>query len=183
MHMEDLSLHIMDIVENSIRAEATEVSVSLAVSIKENVLSLRIRDNGKGMDEEDLKRCRDPFFTTKACKKTGLGISMVQQSAAEAGGTFSVSSEKKKGTEIKATFQYDHLDRRPVGDIAKTCYILIAAFPQVNFLFSCSKNGEDFEIDTADIKKELGDIPISAPDVLKTLRTHIYEGIRTLDLR
>lgn len=183
MLMEDLSLHIMDIVENSIRADATAVYVSIEVSTRENILSLTIRDNGRGMDEEDLKRCRDPFFTTKECKKTGLGISMVHQSADEACGTFSILSERNKGTEIRATFQYDHLDRRPVGDIAKTCYVLIAAFPLVDIVFSCRKDGGDFEIDTGEIKKELGDIPISAPDVLKTLRTHIYEGIRALDLR
>lgn len=181
--MEDLSLHIMDIVENSVRAEAVEISVSLEVSTREDTLSLIIRDNGKGMDEEALRRCRDPFFTTKECKKTGMGISMVQQSAAEAGGTFSIFSQKNEGTKIMATFQYSHLDRKPVGDMAKTFYVLIAAFPLVDFDFVCKKDGMDFEIKTGEIKKELGDIPISAPDVLKTLRTHIYEGIRALGLQ
>jgi len=181
--MDDLSLHIMDIVENSVRAEATKVCVLIDVSTKNNILSLTIRDNGKGMNEEDLQRCMDPFFTTKDCKRTGLGISMVQQSAAEACGTFDISSEQGRGTEMKATFQYDHLDRKPLGDLAKTCYVLIAAFPLIDLVFFCRKDREEFEIDTGELKKDLGDIPISSPDVLKTLRTKIQEGIRAMGLQ
>ncbi len=175
--MDDLSLHIMDIIENSVRAEATDISLIIAVHTKDNVLNIDITDNGKGMDEEEIKKCVDPFYTTKESKKTGLGIALLKQSSEEADGTFLLSSEKGMGTKISATFQYDHIDRRPLGDISKTFYVLIAAYPQVNFFFVYKKNNKSFEVDTAEIKKELEDIPINAPDVLKTLRSHIMGGV------
>jgi len=179
--MDDLSLHIMDIIENSVRAEATEISLVIEVSVTENVLKIDIADNGRGMDKEEMKKCEDPFYTTKERKKTGLGIALLKQSSEEAEGIFLLSSEKGKGTEISATFQYDHIDRRPLGDIAKTFYILIAAFPQVNFFFVYKKNNISFEVDTAEIKEELEDIPINAPDVLKTLRNHIIGSILSVE--
>lgn len=179
--MDDLSLHIMDIVENSVRAEARAVSVKIDASTRENVLHIEIHDNGRGMSREQIQECEDPFYTTKTSKKTGLGISLLKQSALEANGAFSLSSEVGKGTALDASFQYDHLDRRPLGDIAKTFYVLIAAFPTVDFLFSFLKNGVSFEIDTSEIKKELEDIPITAPDVLKTLRHVISEGIQSVE--
>ena len=179
--MDDLSLHIMDIIENSVRAEATEISLVIKVSVTANVLKIDIADNGKGMDKEEMKKCEDPFYSTKERKKTGLGIALLKQSSEEAEGTFLLSSEKGKGTKISATFQYDHIDRRPLGDIAKTFYILIAAYPDVNFLFSYKKDSESFEVDTVSIKEELDDVPINAPDVLKTLRNHIIGGIMSVE--
>ena len=179
--MDDLSLHIMDIIENSVRAEATEISLLIEATMTDNVLKIQIEDNGKGMDKEEMKMCEDPFYTTKERKKTGLGIALLKQSSDEAEGTFMLSSEKGKGTKISATFQYDHIDRRPLGDIAKTFYILIAAYPNVNFLFSYKKDSRSFEVNTAEIKKELEDVPINAPDVLKTLRNHIIGGILTVE--
>lgn len=179
--MDDISLHIMDIVENSIRAEATFVSVKIEASPLENILKIEIRDNGAGMYEEQIKQCEDPFYTTKACGKTGLGLSLLKQSALEANGSFSISSEKGKGSAVTAVFQYDHIDRKPLGDIPKTFYVMIAAFPSVDFFFSYKKNDLSFEIITPEIKKELEDIPITAPDVLKTLRDSIYKGIRSIE--
>lgn len=178
--MNDLSLHIMDIVENSIRAEATNVSVIIEASTADNVLGIEIRDNGKGMDEAQLRLCEDPFYTTKSCKKTGLGISLFKQSALAANGAFSITSGEAKGTVMRATFQYNHIDRKPLGDLAKTLYLLIAAFPAVDFQFTCRKDARSFRIDTREIRKELEDIPISSPDVLKTLRQHIAEGIASV---
>jgi hypothetical protein len=171
----------MDIIENSVRAKATEISLVIEISVKENVLKIQIADNGRGMDKEEMKKCEDPFYTTKERKKTGLGIALLKQSSEEADGTFLLSSEKGKGTKISATFQYNHIDRRPLGDIAKTFYILIAAYPNANFLFSYKKDSKSFEIDTAEIKEDLEDIPINTPDVLKTLRNHIIGGLLSVE--
>lgn len=179
--MDDLSLHILDIIENSVRADATRVTLAIEISKADNILVITIEDNGKGMDAEEIRQCENPFYTTKACKKTGLGISLLKQSALETDGSFSLRSEKGKGTSVTAEFQFDHIDRRPLGDIAKTFYLLIAAFPTVNLLLTFTQNGLSFDVDTAEIKKELEDIPINAPDVLKTLRKHITEGIRSVD--
>jgi len=171
----------MDIVENSVRAGASRIHVGVEVSREANRLRIRIADNGRGMTQEEKSRCEDPFYTTKACGRTGLGIALLKQSALEAEGSFELRSEKGTGTEITAEFRYDHIDRRPLGDIARSFYILIAAFPHVDFILTHERDGGVFELDTAEIKKELGDIPIHAPDVLKTLRRHIAEGIRSLE--
>lgn len=178
--MEDLSLHILDIVENSIRAKASEVTIEITISTRDRVLEVAIRDNGKGMDDEQARACQDPFFTTKMDKKIGLGISLFRQSSLEAGGSFSLTSSPGKGTRVSATFQLDHIDRRPLGDIGKTLYLLIASYPQVDFLFTYRKDGDSFELNTPEIKDDLGDIPISSPDVLKTLRTMIETGIESI---
>jgi len=178
--MEDLSLHILDIVENSVRAEASRVIISIRISTPEHSLEVEIVDDGRGMDEDQARTCQDPFFTTKANKKIGLGISLFKQSALEAGGSFSLTSSPGKGTRVSATFQLDHIDRRPLGEIGKTLYLLIASFPRVDFVFSYSKDGTSFELSTREIKDDLGDIPISSPDVLKTLRTMIESGIESV---
>ena len=179
--MEDLSLHIIDIVENSVRAEATKISLDIETSIQENLLKIKLTDNGRGMDEEEIKLCDDPFFTTKKCGSTGLGISLLKQSAMEAEGSFKIESEKGRGTTISVSFRYDHIDRKPLGDIAKTFYILIAAFPFVDFFVSYKKGELSFEIDTAEMKKVLEDVPINAPDVLKTLKYYISRGIKSVE--
>ncbi len=179
--MDDLCLHIMDIIENCVRAEAKKIFLTVLISSAENTLRIEIKDNGKGMDEEERKRCQYPFYTTKECKKTGMGIALLKQSSAEAEGAFTLYSERGKGTSVTATFRYDHIDRRPIGDVAKAFYLIIAAFPDVDLSLRYGKNGEEFIIETEEIKNALGDIPITAPDVLKTLRSLIEKGISTVN--
>jgi anti-sigma regulatory factor (Ser/Thr protein kinase) len=178
--MEDLSLHVLDIVENSVRAEAKNVSVRIEASAAANILEIEITDNGRGMNEEQRRRCEDPFYTTKACKRVGMGLSLLKQSALEADGSFHLNSQRGEGTTVSASFLLDHIDRKPLGDIAKTFYILIAAFPDVDFRFVYKKDDTSFDLDTSEIKKELGDIPISSPDVLKTVKTLMTEGIQSV---
>ncbi len=179
--MDDISLHIMDIIENSTRAEASSISLNIVVNKKTNMLSIDIKDNGRGMDNEEVIQAQDPFYTTKTKKKFGLGISLLKQASEEAAGTFALISDKGSGTHISATFQYDHIDRKPLGDIAKTFYILIASYPEVDLLLSYKIDNRSFDIDTAELRKELEDIPITAPNVLKTLKNHIADGVMTVE--
>ncbi|UCF86553.1 MAG: sensor histidine kinase, partial [Nitrospiraceae bacterium] len=124
--MEDLSLHILDISENSIRAGATEIGIEIVENVKENILLIEIHDNGKGMSEEMVKQVSDPFFTTKTTRRIGLGIPFLIQAARETMGDVDIKTGEGKGTTITARFQYNHIDRKPLGDMEKTMSVLIA---------------------------------------------------------
>ncbi len=134
--MEDLSLHVLDIVENSIRAGARTVSLRLSTRV-DDLFVLEVADDGKGMDERALRRALDPFYTTKEGKRFGLGLPLLAQAAEAAGGGVAVSSRPGQGTCIRATFHLDHVDMKPLGDVGKTVALLRAAHPEVTFSFEC----------------------------------------------
>ena len=125
----------MDIVENSLVGGATNVSVSVVENIREDVIRVRIADNGRGIDEKTLARVRDPFFTTKSGKRIGLGLALFGQAADESGGALSIESAPNRGTTVSATFRYGHPDRKPVGDLKQTFRLLRSFHPEVTFEF------------------------------------------------
>jgi anti-sigma regulatory factor (Ser/Thr protein kinase) len=176
--MEDLSLHILDIVENSIEAEADKIEIEIVINMSENKLILRIKDNGKGMGDETIRTIRDPFFTTKKVRRFGLGIPLLAQSAEECGGNLDIKSKCGEGTTITAEFQYSHVDRKPIGDIGATMAVLIAGHPEKHFTFSYKRNSFSYVFDSEEIKKELGGIPINLPSVLKLIKEDINSAIK-----
>ncbi len=130
--MEDISLHILDIVQNSVQAKAKNIGISLV--IKKEWLTLRIEDDGEGMSKETVKNCFDPFFSTKG-KKTGLGIPLLFQSCRQTGGNLIIKSKIGKGTRISAKFNLSHIDCKPLGKIAETLKVLQGANPEINFSY------------------------------------------------
>jgi anti-sigma regulatory factor (Ser/Thr protein kinase) len=175
--MEDLSLHILDIAENSITAGATTVGVKIVEDTRENILVVEIRDNGKGMDKEELRKVHDPFFTTKTTRRVGLGIPLIAQAARESSGGIDIETAKGQGTTITARFQYNHIDRRPLGDIGETISILIAANPGIDFLYEHRRNDNSYSLSTAEIKQKLEAIPINDPKVIKFIKDDISEWL------
>lgn len=171
--MEDLSLHILDIVENSIRAEASAVKIEITEDSRENIFMIKITDNGKGMGKEMRNRMNDPFFTTKSCRRVGLGIPFLAQAAKECNGDLQISTREGEGSSITAVFQHDHIDRKPLGNIEKTMTVLIAANPEIDFILIHKKNNDSYTLDTADIKKNLDGIPINNPKVIKIIKNDI----------
>ena len=137
--MEDLSLHVLDIAENSIRANAKNVSIILSEDRKNDLLTLTINDDGEGMDEQTKAYADNPFFTTKEGKNVGLGLAFLSHSAEEAGGTMMVESEPGKGTKITATFKLGHIDRKPIGDFNETIKCLKITHPEINITFDHNK--------------------------------------------
>lgn len=151
--MEDLSLHILDIVENSIRAGAKKIEIKIIEDKKRDLLDIEIVDDGEGMDRKTLRNVLDPFFTTKNTRRVGLGFPLLAQSAEESGGSIKIKSKPGKGTKVKATFGYSHVDRRPLGDICKSLGVLIAANPDINFIYEYREDGVSHHLDTKGIKK------------------------------
>lgn len=137
------------------------------------------------MDEESLKKVEDPFYTTKV-KRTGLGIPLLKQAAIECEGEFYISSYPSKGTSIRASFRRDHIDRKPVGDLASTIVAAIISCPDcritLHFMtIRTSGQKESFIFDTDELKAELGEIPINTPSVLKFIKEYIKENLKTLE--
>jgi len=179
--MKELSLHILDIVQNSISAEASKIEILIEENISENQYVISITDNGKGMDDEMLKMVTDPFFTTRTTRKIGVGISLFKQNAEQTGGNLTIESTVGKGTNVKAIFGYDHLDRPVLGDMAGTMTLLIGANPQIRFIYDHYTALSEFEFDTDEVKEELGKVPINHPDILKALRELITENLEMIE--
>lgn len=175
--MLELAAHILDIAENSVRAGAGLVEIIIIEDNAENLLSIEINDDGCGMTKDEIKKACDPFYTTKTVRRVGLGIPLLTDAAERAGGKLDLESIKGKGTRLKATFQLDHLDRQPMGDIISTLIILIAGNCDIDFLFRHRKNNRQFEMDTRDIRKEIDDISINHPQILKYIRNVLEEGL------
>ncbi len=140
--MEDLSLHILDIVENSIRAGSSKVEVNLEEKKEEGILLLNINDNGSGMDMETLNIVSSPFYSSKQSKNFGLGISLLKQAALETEGSFEINSKEGIGTELKAEFKNEHPDMKPLGDIMLTIKMLRLSHPEIEFLYSNGSNSK-----------------------------------------
>jgi len=144
--VEDISLHLLDIVENSIAARARNVGIRIADEADSGKLTVEIEDDGVGMDEATLERATDPFFTTRSTRRVGLGLSLLEQAAKETGGELKVESEPGKGTRVRATFFYGHIDCKPVGDIRETLRALAAGHPEVRLVFEY-RNGSTFRFE------------------------------------
>jgi len=146
--MEDLSLHILDIAENAIRAHATQIEISVREEEEHHRLTVRIRDNGEGMSEQALAQACDPFFTTKSGKRVGLGLPLLRQSAEETGGQLHVRSSPGEGTEVTAVFDTSQADMRPLGDVLETIAALITASPSVRLLADVRTGEHAFHFDS-----------------------------------
>jgi hypothetical protein len=168
--MEDLSLHILDIVENSVAAQASKIEIRLTEDKKNDLLSVEVIDNGTGMDEETQKKAPDPFFTSKKVRRFGLGLSLLSESAKAANGHLSIKSEKGKGTKIRADFQYSHIDRKPLGDIGQTIITLVIGNPDIDIIYVHKKDGREYSLDTRKIKAQLKDIPINSLDGIRMIK-------------
>jgi hypothetical protein len=174
--VEDISLHILDIVENSIRADAKSVEIMLSRDIEHDLLQIEITDDGKGMEPETLAKVRDPFFTTKR-KKTGLGIPLLAQAAEQAGGKLIVDSAPEKGTRVSVTFRLSHIDRPAIGSMMDTLLALIAGHPDRDFVYVERDGEREFRFDTREIKADLDGVPIASPAVIGAIRDLLVKNI------
>ncbi len=166
--MRELSLHILDIAENSINAGAKLIEIS--VTVKNGVLEIKICDDGKGMSEEFLQKVVDPYSTTRTTRKVGMGIPLLKMAAETAGGQFWIQSKEGIGTSVIATFELDHIDRMPLGSLEDTIITLIADTEEDKNIVLRYKIQEEFVLDTREIRATLQEIPIYSSEILKFLK-------------
>jgi anti-sigma regulatory factor (Ser/Thr protein kinase) len=168
--VQDLSLHILDVAENSIAAGAKNVAIRLSEDLETDTLTLEIEDDGKGMAKWMLKKATDPFVTGKQGKQVGLGLALLSQAAAEANGLLKIESEPGKGTLVRATFQYSHVDRKPIGNLGETLTTLICGHPEIDFTFYHKGARGEEHLSTKEIKKRLGQDCLDYIDAAREVR-------------
>ena len=178
--MKELSLNILDITENSVKAKSTLTEISIEET--EETLKITISDNGYGMSEETVKSVSDPFYTTRTTRSVGLGIPLLKMSAEQTGGCVSIKSVLDKGdgsfhgTTVTATFYKNHIDFTPLGDIVSTITTLIQGHPDTDFLFIHNKEEKNVRLDTREIRLILGsDIPLNEYEIIKWIEGELNE--------
>ena len=181
--MKDISLHLLDIIRNSVKSGADRIGITIKDERKKNRFVMQISDNGSGIPEDMMSKVTDPFCTTSANKKTGLGLPLLKQNAEQTGGRLMISSNIKKGTTVKAVFHPDHIDMIPHGDIAATLRVIIASEPDINFKYTHFINEKGFEINTALIRKAIGGVSINSPEVLDYITDYIENNIKDIDCK
>jgi hypothetical protein len=177
--MEELSMHILDLIQNSIMAGADRIEFHMRIEPEEDRLSFCIEDNGCGMGEEEVKNCLDPFYSSRG-KKVGLGIPLLKLTAEQCGGGLRIESRKGEGTKILCWMELFHIDRPPVGDLPGTLLAVMTSYPELNFVFSIEAGDEKFEISSRQLKEELGDVPINHPEVIAFLKKILYGEINRI---
>ena len=178
--MRELSLNVLDIAQNSIRAEASLVTIELTESTKTNELIIVISDDGKGMTPEQLRSVRDPFFTTRTTRKVGMGIPLFRMAAEMTGGSFDIESQIGVGTKTTARFKTDHLDFTPIGDMCSTIITLITMNLHIDFVYKRQIDEKEFTVDTRQLKEILGDVPLNEPSITAWIKEYITENTKQL---
>ena len=178
--MNDLSMHILDIIQNSLSAGASLIELDVREDVVNNLLTIIIKDNGKGMAPEQVAQVTDPFFTSRTTRRVGMGLSLYRQSAEQSGGTLKVESEVGTGTSVTATFGYDHVDRPPMGNLANTVVLMMSANPNHLFRFSYTYSDKSYSINTQEINEILDGLPIHDAQIIKMIQQIIEENMLML---
>lgn len=173
--MRELSLHILDIVQNSLSAGAGLIHIIVEEDTVRDIFYITIEDNGRGMDAEQAKKALDPFYTTRKTRRVGLGLSLLQANAQACEGDLSLDSIPGKGTTVKVLFRHSHLDRAPLGDMPSTMATLISGAPHVEYIYIHRINDKSIYFTTAEMRSALGDVPLSTPEVLEWLHSYLQE--------
>lgn len=174
-------MNILDIAENSVRAEATLVEISLEQDTARSLQTLTIRDDGKGMDADMVQQVIDPFCTTRTTRKVGLGVPFLKMAAEMTGGSLTIQSTLGKGTCVTATFTLGHIDLMPLGDMPGTISALVQGSPDIDFVYRFARDGNEFTFDTRDARQILEGISFSEPTVALFIRDYIAEHTAALE--
>ncbi|MFC1683113.1 ATP-binding protein [Candidatus Zixiibacteriota bacterium] len=167
--LEDLSLHILDIAENSINADARTIEIKIIEDLKKDLLLVEISDDGKGMDRAFADKATDPFVTTREGRRVGLGLSLFAEAARISNGRLSIHPGPQGGTTIEAQFQHSHIDRKPLGDIGQTIMTLVGGNPELDLVYVHERDEQRYRFDTKVIKARLGGESMNSPDGIKLI--------------
>jgi hypothetical protein len=182
----ELSLHVLDVVQNSLEAGATRIELLINEDLRADRLTIEVTDNGRGMSQELVRRVLDPFVTTRTTRRVGLGLPLFAAAAERCNGKLEIQSELGKGTVVKTTFQHSHIDRAPLGDMVSTIISILIGNPLVDFEYTHRvdaaprSEASEFRFTTREIKQELGDVPLSHMSVIQWLREFLTENLAAL---
>ncbi len=179
--MTEISLNVLDVAQNSIRAEASLVEIGVAADTAKDTLTIVIKDNGCGMTEEQVKHVTDPFFTTRTTRKVGLGVPFYKFAAESSGGSFNIASEKGIGTTVTAMFGLSNIDRMPLGDMTSTIHTLITLNKDIDFLYTYNIDGREFTLDTREFREILGNVPFDEPEISVYIKDYLRENKDEVD--
>ncbi len=174
--MRDLSLHLLDLVMNSIRAKATLIEIEVIELQSQNLLLMNLKDNGCGMTEEIRNQVKNPFFTTRTTRNVGLGLPLLTAMANRCDGDVSIDSELERGTMITLKVTLNHIDRPPFGDIHNTLISLICLEPTLDFNYFHQNDQVDYRFETRLIKQVIGEIPINHPSIVEWMKNELEMG-------
>ncbi|GAF03145.1 ATP-binding protein [Saccharicrinis fermentans] len=181
--MRDISMHILDIIGNSVRAGASLVKIAIVEDRVRDLLILKVEDDGCGMDAQMAKMALDPFFTSRKTRKVGLGIPLLKQNTQLTGGDLVIESEPGKGTQLKASFVYSHIDRPPLGDLGGTIGMVVSGNPKVDFIYTHQCDQEVFKFDSRDVKKILDGVPVSDVGISNFMQEMIRENLIVMGVK
>ena len=178
--MRELSLHLLDIAENSISAGAKNITINIFENSNSDLLQIEVIDDGHGMSSDMVKKVIDPFITSRTTRKVGLGIPLLKEAAEACNGSLKLKSELGKGTSLEVVFQRSHIDRMPLGDIPTTFLNLLVSNPSIHWTFRYQVNEKEFNFDDTEIKEVVGDLSFTEPEILKVIRVMLVTGITDL---
>lgn len=170
-------MHILDIIQNSVSAGATRVSLTINEDPASDLLTVIVGDNGRGMTSGQVSRLADPFFTSRTTRKVGMGIPLLKQTAEQSGGGVRIISEPGHGTEVTATFGYTNIDRPPLGNVANALMITASSNPDMDFCLVYRHGGNEYVFDTADVREIFGNDAMRNLTIVKNLEEMIRENI------
>ena len=179
--MQELSLNILDVAQNSVRAGATLTEITVDEQPADDRLTISIRDNGCGMAPEQVRQVTDPFFTTRTTRRVGLGVPLLKMAAELTGGSLEITSEPGRGTSLRAVFGLNHIDRMPLGDMSGTIHTLIVYHPDTDFVYTYRYDAASFTLDTRELREILGDVPFNAPEVSQYIMEYLTENKQEVD--
>ena len=179
--MEDLSLHILDIAENSISAGARTVGIFVTEDCAKDILSIEIRDDGVGMDPEVARRAVDPFYTTRKSRSVGLGLALLRGAAEAANGKLEIKSAPGAGTTVKAKFQKSHIDTKPLGNMPETIAALLAFDAAVDVCYTHVRDGRELRFDTREIRRQLAGAALNSVEALTAIREYLSREEHALE--
>ena len=178
--MQELSLNVLDVAENSVRANASLVEITVEEDTAADRLAIVIRDNGKGMTPEQVQTVIDPFYTTRTTRKVGLGVPFFRMAAQLSGGDLTIQSAVGEGTTVTAVFGLSSIDRMPLGDMNGTISTLVQCNPQIDWVYTRKKDGRELVMDTRQFREILGEVPLDSPEVLQFLGEYLRENTAEL---
>ena len=178
--MQELSMNVLDVAENSVRAGATLIEITVDEQPAQDLLTIVIRDNGCGMTTDQVQSVVDPFFTTRTTRKVGLGVPFFKMAAEITGGSFNIQSKTGGGTTVTAEFIRSSIDRMPLGDMNETMLSLIECNAEIDFLYTRRFGDDELVLDTREFRAQLGGIPLTEPKVAKFISEFLSENTAEL---